>query len=542
MVNPGKRSAGCYTCRKRRVKCDERKPTCARCEKANRQCAGYPAGTDLVFRNENHIAQRNALLDLNISKKKRATEPDLAVDSSSGAGQIVIFDQRPESTSEISYVWTPPYSRTPLPPSSVLEMKVLPPNGGHVMLCHMYMTEKTSQNLSLRLARDLQLQAAPTSALNPLAESIAWINAPVGYDHRHVIFNATKLYNKAITSLRRTIASPTPAPLNETMVIILWMTKAEMAISPPDAVGSVVLSHVKGALSFLRASTKINPLPSLYAPTLIELINNMVSSWITAPTHIAMELGKEFEYVQQLTGCFSQLPEGTLGLVQLGMTAAQIHTELKFYRNTAWSEVTRADLKSLYAKCAKARAIISEWAYLWTPGGFALSADEKDRLFGAITVWNTHKENISLWERKDWGQICTYRLLTYICTRQCAKKYLELADSERDSTRDPFGENLISAENAMKEATDRMIWEIREYMRTYLTGDIGIKSPSEMESKSTPRIGSYMMILPLRIANSLKDLSEQARGDLRDAIHMIVQYTGLPPEFWIPRLKGNIFD
>ncbi|KAJ5898772.1 hypothetical protein N7495_003516 [Penicillium taxi] len=32
---------GCLTCRTRRIKCDERKPTCERCESANVECAGY---------------------------------------------------------------------------------------------------------------------------------------------------------------------------------------------------------------------------------------------------------------------------------------------------------------------------------------------------------------------------------------------------------------------------------------------------------------------------------------------------------------------
>lgn len=32
---------GCLTCRKRRIKCDERKPACFNCEKSRKQCAGY---------------------------------------------------------------------------------------------------------------------------------------------------------------------------------------------------------------------------------------------------------------------------------------------------------------------------------------------------------------------------------------------------------------------------------------------------------------------------------------------------------------------
>ena len=33
---------GCFTCRRRRVKCDEGKPLCSRCSNANVVCAGYP--------------------------------------------------------------------------------------------------------------------------------------------------------------------------------------------------------------------------------------------------------------------------------------------------------------------------------------------------------------------------------------------------------------------------------------------------------------------------------------------------------------------
>ena len=45
-VNPcqviQKTRTGCATCRKRRVKCDEQRPHCKRCVKAQRQCEGYP--------------------------------------------------------------------------------------------------------------------------------------------------------------------------------------------------------------------------------------------------------------------------------------------------------------------------------------------------------------------------------------------------------------------------------------------------------------------------------------------------------------------
>lgn len=38
-----RRKTGCLTCRARRVKCDERRPVCERCEAGNLECSGYEA-------------------------------------------------------------------------------------------------------------------------------------------------------------------------------------------------------------------------------------------------------------------------------------------------------------------------------------------------------------------------------------------------------------------------------------------------------------------------------------------------------------------
>ncbi|KAH6711588.1 hypothetical protein BKA61DRAFT_578030 [Leptodontidium sp. MPI-SDFR-AT-0119] len=43
-VRHAKVKTGCITCRKRRVKCDETRPSCLRCLKYGTQCSGYPAG------------------------------------------------------------------------------------------------------------------------------------------------------------------------------------------------------------------------------------------------------------------------------------------------------------------------------------------------------------------------------------------------------------------------------------------------------------------------------------------------------------------
>lgn len=49
MVNYGI-SHACLTCKKRRVKCDEEKPTCQKCAKSRRTCLGYKDDADVFFR------------------------------------------------------------------------------------------------------------------------------------------------------------------------------------------------------------------------------------------------------------------------------------------------------------------------------------------------------------------------------------------------------------------------------------------------------------------------------------------------------------
>lgn len=52
---------GCRNCRRRKVKCDERKPGCERCERANRDCEGYVR--------EHRFVDENARTEKHIKKK-----------------------------------------------------------------------------------------------------------------------------------------------------------------------------------------------------------------------------------------------------------------------------------------------------------------------------------------------------------------------------------------------------------------------------------------------------------------------------------------
>ncbi|OQV09658.1 Fungal Zn2-Cys6 binuclear cluster domain-containing protein [Cladophialophora immunda] len=58
MVYCGKPSKGCDYCRKKRLKCDQKRPGCGQCRNASRACPGYRNQLDLMFRDESDRVQQ----------------------------------------------------------------------------------------------------------------------------------------------------------------------------------------------------------------------------------------------------------------------------------------------------------------------------------------------------------------------------------------------------------------------------------------------------------------------------------------------------
>ena len=60
MPNTGQRSKGCHACRRMKVRCDEEKPGCNRCQRVGRTCPGYREDLD-NFRSMNLHSQKKVL-------------------------------------------------------------------------------------------------------------------------------------------------------------------------------------------------------------------------------------------------------------------------------------------------------------------------------------------------------------------------------------------------------------------------------------------------------------------------------------------------
>ncbi|KAF9891862.1 hypothetical protein FE257_003347 [Aspergillus nanangensis] len=67
---------GCWTCRKRHVKCDEQRPECLRCRRSGRLCQGYSVRLEWTNANDSRISQQRRQLRSSIR-----TAPELSADA-----------------------------------------------------------------------------------------------------------------------------------------------------------------------------------------------------------------------------------------------------------------------------------------------------------------------------------------------------------------------------------------------------------------------------------------------------------------------------
>ncbi|CAG9955585.1 unnamed protein product, partial [Clonostachys rosea f. rosea IK726] len=133
MVNTGKPSSGCLTCRKRKVKCDMQRPACRRCLLLKRECLGYSDPWTVVLRQVNDLVAEQVQVRVRKRLQARrfaAGRPQLPkpVHLSLEYESLLLFHESYVSASGISFFRTLPVicSKTPGGPlQSALEAAAL---------------------------------------------------------------------------------------------------------------------------------------------------------------------------------------------------------------------------------------------------------------------------------------------------------------------------------------------------------------------------------------------------------------------------------
>ncbi|ETN42369.1 uncharacterized protein HMPREF1541_01523 [Cyphellophora europaea CBS 101466] len=258
MVYQGKPSTACRTCRQRRIKCDETRPTCGQCAKSRRQCLGYPEHTDLFFQNQTTAVIRRANR-INDANAKKAAGLSTTPPASKASSEPPIFHTY--NSSDTTPAGSPGYGLSPMSAEILTHTIFVNPtepieNRALTFFLTAMIVEPVSAGRTvghLDILPRLYLQSLSTSALAKVttAVSVAAFGV-VGSDTTLVRRRAFLAYGEAVTSLWKALRDETERGRNETLLACVLMVVVESLLANGAAPTEQWSNHVRGASELLR--------------------------------------------------------------------------------------------------------------------------------------------------------------------------------------------------------------------------------------------------------------------------------------------------
>ncbi|KAL6400049.1 C6 transcription factor [Ilyonectria robusta] len=236
MVYPGKRSTGCMRCRKRKVKCDEGRPTCERCKKYGRECPGYD--NRLIIRFENQHRSPNTIPD---SGRNQNRLPDGGHSALDDAGLSPALSS-PAASSAATSTWSlePPWEDVAV--AHFFDQHVIEPRLGS--LGH------------LEFLPGLYHNSPADSCLRTSLNAVANLSLYYSSKSPPLQINARRLHHEALLSMNSTLQNPDESSLDDTLAAAMLLSLFEDIDGARPGVSN---SHISGMVSLIQLREKIGP-------------------------------------------------------------------------------------------------------------------------------------------------------------------------------------------------------------------------------------------------------------------------------------------
>ncbi|KAI9663470.1 MAG: hypothetical protein M1831_002479 [Alyxoria varia] len=226
-----KRSTGCYKCRQRKVKCDERKPDCQRCIDLGIECPGYRPAGGYEFKDQTQrYAQNLQSMDPEHQPRRSPTSrnaPSESVFQSASQGQSASTEERsvtPETKSSLHRAFLEQY---------------LPKNEDQSLVSHYsYLWMLPMANYS------------PESALETALDAVSLVHFGTRTGNSDHLDQSRHLYGIALQRLGQEISQPGVEQSIETLCAIQLLTICEQFRATSTYYGC--MTHTEGAKNFLE--------------------------------------------------------------------------------------------------------------------------------------------------------------------------------------------------------------------------------------------------------------------------------------------------
>ncbi|KAF2094148.1 hypothetical protein NA57DRAFT_80565 [Rhizodiscina lignyota] len=215
MVGVAGKSQACHDCRRRRVKCDLRRPACLRCTKANIKCGGYEKNLVFVNRTPENVSLTAVSVLSDLKFQNSRSEP-LVTHSAEPELETVIQDLVESSKNGINF------RRRAV---DLIKRLYLPrePNTEYHLKHTAYSWIYGAADLS-----------GPSQALDVALLAFAMSLLYVTGSGNATLGQGLQLYNTAITHLCTDLENPDTKACDETLATIIVLSTCEIFLCPQD--------------------------------------------------------------------------------------------------------------------------------------------------------------------------------------------------------------------------------------------------------------------------------------------------------------------
>ncbi|KAF2020150.1 hypothetical protein BU24DRAFT_134378 [Aaosphaeria arxii CBS 175.79] len=277
MVYRGKPSAGCHSCRRRRIKCDGKPEGCSQCSKISIECPGYRNLDDLLWRSENATTVRKA----KASYDKIAKRENRSTSSSPNY-----------STTSSSSSHSSPGSQDLVPVNSHVTLSL--EDFGVINFMSSYVPGSHFDYLP-----KLYSNSAEGSPLRSVVQAAALASFSRDTDDLSLMETARSHYANALTRTNANLRNPALATEDQTLVSVLLLSLFEAMVWDGVQELNNWTTHIMGALSILKLRGQKQFETELGWRLFQQVGNNIRSSCIQNRSRIPPDLRALFAEAKQ---------------------------------------------------------------------------------------------------------------------------------------------------------------------------------------------------------------------------------------------------
>ncbi|KAK1722953.1 hypothetical protein CaCOL14_008265 [Colletotrichum acutatum] len=471
MVYPGKRSLGCTLCRERKVKCDERRPGCRRCELYKTQCPGYRRPLEVRFYFREPEEQIASMLVVRRSGEclaprrasSQAANSNIQYPTDAIGKSTLRFGSRRDEES-IPY-FLAEYSVPPLPGIYSGNLDFLP---------------------------NLLASSSPTSALWPATHASAFLALSRRYKSSQLYDRARRSYGTALLAVNESLSQPPHTWQDDLVAAIMLLHRFE------DMDGGLLSNralHMRGIAELYRARDQnlLSKLPgcSLYSWTFSQL---QIHAFITHTSY-------ECLIVPEPEPDIKHIPTGfTVLVAKVGRFWSQLTERLTTLRlNTGTHYEQRQSLVTALLDAIGIRIDMDKWIES-LPVSWKPTTTVKDG--GHIVI--TYSDQ---WLGTIWILYNAVQIIFYHGVLQCCQSILSFQD-HNDMTCDELIESCrATAEVSLEQLTELVCGSI-----PYVLGEVDIDG-QRLEVPNYKGSHCYNLIWPLALV-ARSDRSTKDQVDL----------------------------